>query len=96
MSAGLRIWSSTGVLLQDPSNRIGTLLGVTTTTKNNGSITDARFAQGTPAVFKVLPSTNARIFIPPKVTFSGNTMSWTFNTPGAAGNSPVRIMYGIY
>lgn len=56
-----------------------------------GSLSDARFLQGTPW-YMYLGTTRTAFFAGPtgEVSFSGSVMSWSRN------DSPARIMYGIY
>lgn len=95
MASGLRVWDASGNLIVDTTTRLGTVLGTVTTTKANGSITNAGFAQGTP-FYSVCGITDAYSVFSPKITLSGNTMSWAFNTSGANSNTSQFIVYGVY
>lgn len=87
MPEGLQVWDATGNLVQDIPNRLTRLLGVVATTTAAGSLTDARFATGTPFYQKQGVDFNST---GKEVTFSGTTMSWT------AGNHSGNIRYGVY
>ncbi len=94
-TAGIKIWSPDGKLLVGPDTSIGAIIGAVDTNKVNGSISDARFSKGIPRVFSVLPiGTNGTLFWLPKITFSGNTMTWTYSF--ASNQNPnIRIIYGF-
>lgn len=96
MTAGLFIYEADGVTERfGPNTRNGTVLGVHTTGKANGSITDARFSRGVPVILSVL-AVEFGTFVVPDIVISGNTLSWTFATNSANWNTPVRIVYGYH
>lgn len=105
MPAGLQIFDAAGVLTLDITDRLTKLFG-TTDVSDNGSLTDARFADGVPFAalvprdsyfqFNVSSSSN-RIKVFPAVTFSGNTMTWTYPALGTGWEkAAVTIFYGLY
>lgn len=87
MPQGMQVRDASGALIQDVTDRVTRILGYVDTTTAAGSITDARFATGTPFYQKGNVDFNS---VGKNVTFSGNTMSWT------AGSDVSRIRYGVY
>jgi len=94
MEAGLWIYDTSGGIRFGPGTSNVTILGVVETGKTNGSVTNALLSKGTPVFGGALPIGGTSFAIP-DVTFSGNTMSWTFRVSGANNNQPVRIIYGV-
>lgn len=88
MSYGLEVYDASGNVILTVTDRITRLLG-TATFNASGSVTDARFADGTPWWF-VQPTTSSGNESP-DITFSGTTLSWS--NPGGGSFS---IIYGIY
>jgi hypothetical protein len=90
---GLQIWDATSNLILDTTSRIPKLLG-STTVSTNGNLNNSDFSTGTPYAL-VLPITEGvgEIHTLPEVTFSGNTMTWTY--VGGMTNLQVLIIYGI-
>lgn len=95
-TAGIKIWDANGVQIIGPNTSIGSIIGVVETNKINGSITNAKFSLGTPRVFACVPVSNSYVFASyPIITFSGNTMTWTYESPEFSGNPNMRILYGF-
>lgn len=94
MEAGLWIYDDQGRERFSPGTSNVTVLGIIETTKSNGSITNPLLAKGTPIVVSAHAIAGTSFTIP-DITFSGNTMSWTFRVNGANYNQPVRIAYGV-
>ena len=93
--AGVKIWDKDGKLVVGPTTAVGSILGVTTTGGVNGSLSDSRFSQGTPRVFAALPvSGSASDLYMPIFSFSGNTLTWTYNA-GSFYRPDTRIIYGV-
>lgn len=93
-TAGIKIWSPDGKLLVGPDTSIGAIIGAVNTNGTNGSITDSRFSLGIPRVFSAIPVGSTTYFWPPIITFSGNTMSWTYQE-SSPHNPNLRIIYGF-
>ena len=93
---GLITWDDAGNVLIDPSDDLGRVLGVTTTGSSNGSLQNAGFLLGTPFALvgqsQAASGRGGTYYPTPKVTFSGDQMSWVFSGPGA----PTTIVYGVY
>ena len=94
--AGVKIWDKDGKLAVGPTTAVGSILGVVTTGGVNGSITDARFSQGTPRIFAALPvnESSGDGYYSPIFSFSGNVLSWTYRT-GSFYKPNIRIIYGV-
>lgn len=94
MTAGIWIYEPDGVTVRvGPGTSNVTILGVVSTGTSSGSITNAMLSKGRPVVVSAVPI-NTTAFRYPKIRFSGNTMTWTFDTAGSS-NAPMRIIYGI-
>lgn len=85
--------ATTGKVVVDYSNRLGTIIGFVETGQNNGSVTSPGFALGTP-FYALLPIGNGYTPLGPRITFSGTTLTWTFRNNGYGSN--FRLMYGYY
>ncbi len=90
--AGLRIRDESGNVIFDGNSTVARILGAQTLAANSsGSVTNAEFAQGEPFAILypiTLPDQNHYNF--PKLTFSGNKLTWT------AGTISAHIAYGVY
>lgn len=95
MAGGLEILSEDGAVLFGTETRAFIILGVVNTGINNGSVTNALLSSGGAKQAFAMPISNY-YEEPPKVTISGNTVSWAFNVSGYINNSPHRIIYGIW
>lgn len=96
MAYGLRIWDAVGNLTFDMNMNLGRVLGVATVNTQTGSLTHPGFAQGTPFALSGSQSgtTSGNPWAwTPKVTFSGTTMSWDFESLPV---STTKIIYGVY
>jgi hypothetical protein len=102
MAAGLQIFDASGAVVVDLSDRPGRILGAASATTssatygNNGSVTDARLANGTP-FYIITPFFGffGDDFGYPIVTFSGTTMSWNYVDNGNAA-FVCTIYYGTF
>lgn len=93
---GLRIRRPvTGEIIVDPNTRLGTILGVVTANKTNGSLVNAGFLKGEP--FWCIINTDASVSLTGlKVSVSGSTMSWIYKNSGLSSNGIYRIVYGYF
>ena len=87
--------AATGNVIVDYSDRLGTIIGVVETGKNNGSVSSPAFALGEPFYALVKVDAGASVF-GPKITFSGTTLSWQFRDNGLTSNASWRIVYGYF
>ena len=95
MPAGLQVWNPSGVLMVDTSVRIGKLVGSITTNKADGSVwTDT--TKGTPFYYVTTPEDPSWGALFPEVSFSGNTMTWTYSDVRATHRVNAIIMYGYF
>lgn len=96
--SGLEIRNAGNQVVFDSSTRNFTIIGVVANTgTSNGSAT-IPFSSwaGTPQVI-VMPLGSQYYASPPKVTISGNTVSWTFGTAqGSYSNVACRIVCGVW
>lgn len=90
MSFGLEIKDTAGNVVLGITDRITRELGRTTISAD-GSVTDARFADGTP--WWINPPAVSAGNPSPDFTLIGTTLYWTF--PGGSGGS-FHLIYGIY
>lgn len=96
MAEGLEIFDANGQQVFGPGSSNVTILGVATANKSNGSIVNSNLSRGAPVVISALPlGAGDIVYYMPIVTFSGNTMSWTYEVSGASYNSEFRIIYGV-
>jgi hypothetical protein len=95
MPAGFQTFDDSGAVDLDTSTRVATVINVVTTGKSNGSVTNAAFSKGEP-FWSAIPKGGSWTVFAPKITVSGNTLSWTFNNSGASYNTDHDIVYGIY
>ena len=86
-----KVWDAAGNLWQDLTTRYARKLGQVTITSSNqsGSVTDAGFADGDPWYF-MLGAT--QVYGEPRVSFSGNTMTWTATGLGTFSGT---LFYGV-
>ena len=105
MAYGLRVWDASGNLIVDASTRLGRIIGWIPEAQalSNGSITVPEFSEGTPFSLFLNPQAAVEFYSKsqpvgpygfPVVTFSGNTMSWTYDANII--RQPVAIAYGVY
>lgn len=97
MGAVLRIRNPGTTITLTPSSGVTRRLADVDTAKANGSINVPEFAIGKPFwnLIVVGESTNG-YGIPPTVTISGTTLSWTWGSIVAGYRQPATITYGIY
>ena len=97
MAFGTRVWDAAGTLQLDSTDNAGRYLGQVTTGTSNGSATVSGWSdQGAP-FFEIVPlAYQFSSLVPPIVTRSGNTLSWSFESGILSGNRmSVTIMYGV-
>lgn len=94
MSAGAWIYEADGTLRMGPGTSVGTVAGVVSTGKANGSITDPRLASGTPFILSAMADQGTNYNLP-RMWFSGTTLNWSFRVSGANYNQSCRIIYGF-
>lgn len=103
MATGLQVWSPSGALMIDTSTSVVLMLGTFAVggqgTPQSGSIYDARLSNGRPFYFMLLGGIPGVDNNEVNVTFSGDTLTWSYPKPdGSAGNirPNATIMYGTY
>lgn len=88
---GLEVWNSAGQKTLDTNDRLMRILGNVSST-GSGSLNHAGLQTGTPFYFLLIDESNAFAFKgSDDVSFSGSTMSWTFDA-----DVSVTIIYGVY
>mgnify|MGYP006894101126 CR=1 FL=1 len=92
---GLYIWNADGDLRLGPNTSNVTILGAFNTGKSNGSISNPVLARGRGVIIAALPLAAGWSPVPPKLTVSGTTISWTFRISGSNGNADHRVIYGV-
>ena len=103
MPAGFQTWDASGNLIVDTTTLLGRIIGSVSIVGTSGSITDARFANGTPFAFPVMGYSNAFSAFSldasrsaPAVSFSGTTLNWTRGAEGAGAEVPsCTLYYGV-
>lgn len=93
MPAGLQIWDENGNVMLDTENRVTRVLGSFESGTSDGSLTSEGFSQGTPWHVRLTPDLG---LTPPKITVSGNTLSWTFGNVAEEFRRSAYVMYGVY
>jgi len=93
MAAGLVLWDGSGNVVLDTAHRLTRVLGAFESGISDGSLTSEGFAQGTPWHVRLTPDLG---LTPPKITVTGNTLSWTFGNVAAEFRRSAFIMYGVY
>lgn len=90
MAQGLQVWDASGSLILDTSTRIGTVLGIRTTSES-GSLSDPALVKGRP--FCV----NTGLWNGRNIEFSssGTTLTWTIDNVSSSSNS-FTFFYGVY
>jgi len=74
---------------------VGRILG-RITVSDDGSLSNSAFASGEPRAMVSGGVSQFNATPPPEVTFSGNTMSWTYPTPAPGTERPtVTIIYWV-
>lgn len=98
MIAGLRARKADGTVLWEISDRLNQFLGIVSSTGTaDGSVTNAAFAEANAVPFCFVYSLSSNPYLAqPKVTFSGSTLSWTWDgTSDVAFRTPCRLIYGV-
>lgn len=93
MGAGLQVFDASGEIVSDDSTQIGRVLGYVDTGTSDGSLTNATLAEGKPW-YQIMGLDVGYYCLLAEVSFSGTTMSWTFN--GSTYKNSCRIIYGVY
>lgn len=93
MIAGLEVNDAAGRPVVDVTNRLPRTLGSVWTGTSDGSLGHAGFAQGEPW-FAMLGQEVGNVS--PEISFSGTTMSWTFQSALTAYRESCLILYGVY
>jgi hypothetical protein len=96
MGLGLQIWDASGTQVLDTSWRMGRVLGQLTGITQNGSVNIPDLSQGTPWAFAFNTTGVGGVGTNAYVTFSGTTMSWTFDSMASSSPFPTIIVYGVY
>lgn len=102
MPAGYQQWDASGNLILDTSTIVGRFFGKINIggagSAKTGSVTNAKFSQGTPFYVAVNTLGVDVEGYGVVITFSGNTMTWTY--PQAGNTGPERpnatIVYGVH
>lgn len=90
------IYNADGSLQINLASRLTKYLGSIEINLNaSGSLVDSRFLEGTGWYSCLNVDTNFRDNMPPVVTFSDSTMTWTRGSFGAA-YIPATLVYGVY
>lgn len=94
MPQGLQINDEAGNLIVDITTRLNRVIGRVDVNKVNGSVSNAGFAEGIP--YFVMLGQDIGL-VSPNVTFSGNTMTWTYDVvaPDEYKDNTI-ILYGVY
>ena len=98
MAYGMRVWDASGNLTMDSTDNMGRYLGqVATTGTTDGSASVPGWAAQGAQFIVVFPlHTMLSQYCPPLLTYSGDTISWTFESTIPAGNrGAVAIMFGV-
>lgn len=95
MPLGMQVWDASGNLIVDTATYMGRILGTVSTGTSNGSVTNAGFATGQPWWFITRKTSSAYMYTP-KITISGNTLSWQFESGTYANKADCLITYGVY
>lgn len=95
MSFGLGIWNGAGKTLLDTTSRITIVLGVANIPAAiaSGTISHAKFANGTPWFAVTANGIVDLATVSPAVSVSGTTLSWSW---GSVPPQDCLLIYGIY
>ena len=93
MIQGLQVFDASSRLVVNVTDRIPRTLGTIWTGTVSGSTSHSGLAQGDPW-FTMLGQEPG--FVSPEVTFSGNTMSWTFTSTVTDYRDSCLILFGVY
>lgn len=93
MPQGLQVFDASGNVVLDLGTSTGRFIGSVTTGSVGGSVTSAALATGTP-FYTILLLSGADLGLKsPDVSFSGDTMTWTYS--GATAINNAIILYGV-
>lgn len=100
MSAGLQIWREDGLLVIDTQTSVALICGSVliggANQAQSGSFTDDRLSLGRPYYIVTTLEVNGFIGYRPNVTFSGNTVSWSWPVQyGGISYPRCRFIYGL-
>lgn len=99
MPQGLQIFDVNSNCLLDITDRLTRVLGSFETGTSDGSITDFNLTSGTPWFYTYNPSDTYNVRVPCKISFSGNIISWSFQSGYCAnqqGRANLKVIYGVY
>lgn len=94
MTAGLQVFKQDGTIIIDTTTLVGSALGRISTGITNGSYEDPRIG-GNNLFWFAIPGVNMPVQVP-EISRSGNSIVWTFESPGSLGNNSLSIVYGVY
>lgn len=99
MPAGLQVWDEAGNLIIDTSTFMGRLIASIDASAMSGTATVPGLDQGIPFAIPILDvgsgvQTYATVSMP-QVTFSGNSVSWTRQTPASGGAPACQLILGV-
>lgn len=100
MPAGLQVWDASGNSIIDTTTFIGRLIGSIDASAMSGSTNVTGLDQGIPFAVPIMnsgttASTYSTVSIP-RVTFSGNNVSWVRQSPATGGVPNVTLILGVY
>ncbi|CAG9184322.1 hypothetical protein CURE108131_25185 [Cupriavidus respiraculi] len=87
----LEAFNADGSLNFGSGDRLGRVVGTQWTGTSDGSINVPAFAQGTGFAI-AMPAAGSGVFVP-RISVSGTTLSWTFDSP--IYRAPSYIFYGV-
>ncbi|EXS68274.1 hypothetical protein BF95_11790 [Sphingobium sp. Ant17] len=94
MPSGIEIYDESGNLTVDRFTSLGRILGSVNTNGSSGFINHEGFATGQPLYFVYAQvSNNQWAYEWPDISFSGQTMSWSYQSNITVNNT---IVYGVY
>ncbi len=96
MPQGLRIFDENGDVVIDTSARLGRILGTTTISGSDGDVTNSGFGDGDPFWMVMRKISGGGSVKPPRMTFSGTTLSWTYDGVSSGLRQHVILIYGVF
>jgi len=96
MAFGAELRDAGNVVQQTITDSVTRMLGTidVVDTAQSGSVTHPGFADGVPWYYMLVSVPSA--FLPPNVTITGNTLTWTHAEPNAYNRTPTgKILFGI-
>lgn len=101
----MQVFDNSGNTLIDTSTFVGNIVNSFTTSQTSGSITNSLLTTGTPFAFVSVAPVGQSAGMDtgdvtptwPKISFSGNRLSWTGGEDSKATNiKPITIYYGVF